>query len=145
MPVLQLSGSLPTGILGWLFIGFILLYELYMPKIAGRETALSPIIHDVPDKVDELSKNQDELKEDVCSLENNLDDVAHSQEMTMQVQRAQARANPQMNHEKVDEYLIQNGADIDTFLRGSEMDGYGNWTEVGREDDSGKQSDDLDG
>lgn len=137
MPVSQLYDLALSEVGGWVLVIGILLWEFYAPKILNRETALSPLLHDVPEQVEDLSDNQDELKDDVCSLEESVGEVNKRQEMTMQVQRAQARANPQMDQEKVDDYLIQNGVEVNTFLHGDEMSGYSNWTRAdgGRVDD----------
>lgn len=138
MPASQLYDLVLSEVGGWVLVIGILLWEFYAPKILNRETALSPLLHDVPEQVEDLSETQDELQEDVCSLEGNLEEVAHSQEMVMQVQRAQARANPQMDHKRVDKYLHKNGANIDNFLHGDEMTGYSNWTRA----DGGQVDDD---
>lgn len=105
---------------GWVFIGLILVWQLYAPTLLGWDTALAPLVRDVPEKVNTLEDHQEDLKGD-------MDDVKEQQKVQMQVQRAQARANPQMNEERVDSYLLENGVEPNEFLKGDEMSGFENW------------------
>lgn len=122
---------------GWLIVLVFLVYELFTPIYLSRETALSPLVKDVPEKVDNLSEDQEVVKEKVNDVEDQVEEVQKGIIMAHQVQRAQARANPQMKHEKVDEHVTKNGVDIDTFLKGDEMTGWANWRSV--EDDEGDE------
>lgn len=119
---------------GWVFVLLVTIYgllwitwQLYAPKLLDRDTALAPIVRDVPDKVDELSEEQEQLSDDVGNVKSQVEEVQSRQKIQMQVQRAQSRANPQMDEHRVDEYLVQNGVEPDEFLRGDEMTGYENW------------------
>lgn len=103
------------------------LYQIYAPTYLGRDTALAPILTDVPETVEELATEQGDIKSKLQTVEKNVDEVQHQQQTQMQVQRAQARANDQMNHERVDRYLLENGVEPNEFLRGDEMVGYANW------------------
>jgi len=103
------------------------LYQLYAPTYLGVDTALAPIINDVPQKVDEQGEAIDSVKTKVEDIEENVDDVQSQQKVQMQVQRAQARANDQMDHERVDQYLLENGVEPNEFLRGDQMQGFDNW------------------
>ncbi len=105
---------------GWIFVTLLIAYQLFAPTIIDRDTALAPLVRDLPDKVDKVDEKQDEIISDV-------DDLKHQQKTQMQVQRASARANPQMDADAVDRYLLQNGVEPNEFLKGDEMAGYANW------------------
>jgi len=94
---------------GWVVAVLYLAYQLYAPRYLGRQTVLAPIIEEVPEQVEELREKQDDLREDVTN-------VQEGQETMMQVQRAQARANEKMDHNRVDEYLLENGVRPNEFL-----------------------------
>lgn len=111
----------------------ILIYELYAPRILDTETTLSGLV-DLPDKVDDIKEEQQELKQDIEDVREDVEDIADQNEVSMQVQRAQARANDQMDHERVDQYLLKNGVDVDEFLRSDEMQGHRNWRDTSDED-----------
>ncbi len=68
----------------------IIVYELYAPKVLGRDTMLSPIIHDVPEQVDSLAEEQSELREDVNNVENQLNNVQDQQGKLTDVTVAQS-------------------------------------------------------
>lgn len=105
---------------GWVFVTLLIAYELFAPTLIDKDTALSPLVRDLPKKLDDVDEKQDEIIDDVT-------DLKHQQKTQMQVQRASARANPQMDAEAVDRYLLQNGVEPNEFLKGNEMAGYANW------------------
>jgi outer membrane murein-binding lipoprotein Lpp len=111
----------------------ILIYELYAPRILGIDTALGGLV-DLPDKVDDVKSEQQGLKEDIEDVREDVEAISAQNEVSMQVQRAQARANDQMDHERVDQYLLKNGVDVDEFLRSNEMQGHENWMDTSDEE-----------
>jgi hypothetical protein len=120
---------------GWLVtaLSFIvafgwIMWQIYGAKILQRDTALSRVV-DMPDKLDDVQKEQRELRIDVNEMGAELAEIKNRQQIGMQVDRAQARANSQMDHEAVDKYLLENGVEPDTFLKGDEMTGFANWEE----------------
>jgi hypothetical protein len=120
------------GVVG--VLGFVL-YELYAPKYLDHNTALAPIIRDVPEQVDDLHDEQQNIRLDMNDLQGTVEEVQERQKYTMQVQRAQARANDQMDHERVDSYLYKNGVEPNEFLLGDEMTGFSNWEDEERTKD----------
>jgi len=137
MAVSNFLSTVTPGAWGWSVVTLVLIYEIYAPKVLDTETALSPIIHDVPDKVDTLSEKQEKFRDDMDTVRSNVEEVQDRQKIQMQVQRAQARANPQMDEHQVDNYLLKNGVEPNEFLHGDEMTGYANWdTENDSEDNS---------
>jgi len=101
---------------GWLFLLFVGLYELYAPTVLNQDTALAPIVRDIPEKVDDVKEKQEQARTDINDVRNNVQEVQERQKVQMQVQRAQARANDEMDAEKVDDYLLHNGVSVDSFL-----------------------------
>jgi len=126
-----MAGNLPTlalgGAWGGAFVALVVIWEIYAYPILGRETALSPIIHEVPEKMGSFEKEQEQMRSDVSNVSDHVEEVQSRQKVQMQVQRAQARANPQMDEHQVDDYLLKNGVEPNEFLRGNEMDGFENW------------------
>lgn len=122
---------------GWIFVLLLVLWEFTAPKYLGVDTYVAPLVRDLPNDLEHVKEEQAELRDDVHEL-------GKQQKVMMQVQRGQARANPQMDHERVDQYLLDNGADVDTFLKGDEMMGYRNWkdkdeaTDEDSDEDSGQ-------
>jgi len=114
-------------------LGFVL-YQLYAPKYFDHDTALAPIVRDVPETVDDLHDEQQDIRSDMSDVQGTVEEVQERQKYTMQVQRAQARANDQMDHDRVDQYLYKNGVEPDEFLLGDEMTGYSNWEDEGDKD-----------
>jgi hypothetical protein len=102
---------------GWLFVLALLLYEIYAPIVLGKDTALSPLLDDVPETLSSMRDTQEDLRDDVDDLQECVDDIQHTNTVQMQVQRAQARANPEMDEDQVDDYLMKNGVQPDEFLR----------------------------
>lgn len=119
---------------GWLIIAIVGLYELYAPKLLNQDTALAPLVRDMPEKMANIEDEQKEIKSDIDDVQGHVEEVQNRQKVQMQVQRAQARANDQMNEEQVDDYLLKNGVEPDEFLRGDEMEGYQNWTAADERD-----------
>ncbi len=101
---------------GWVFVILGLAYELFAPTWLDRDTALAPVVRDLPQDVAELKQEQREIKDDVSSVSGHLEEVQDRQKVQMQVQRAQARATDEMNEEEVDKYLYKNGVTVGTFL-----------------------------
>lgn len=120
---------------GWIFVTVIVIwifavfaYEVWAPIYLDHDTALSGIVRDVPEQLDTIEEQQREQRKDINELGEEMTEVKRRQEIGMQVDRAQARANPQMDHDRVDKYLLENGVEPSTFLKGDEMVGYSNWT-----------------
>jgi len=107
---------------GWIFVLLGLAYELFAPTWLDRDTALAPIVRDVPEDVQELKEEQGEIKQKVDSLDDGLEEVQHTQNTQMQVQRAQARRTDGMDEEQVDKYLHKNGVTVETFLDDNDME-----------------------
>jgi len=101
---------------GWVFVILGLAYELFAPTWLGRDTALAPVVRDLPQDVAELKQEQQEIKNDVSSVSGHLEEVQDRQKVQMQVQRAQARATDEMDETEVDKYLYKNGVTVGTFL-----------------------------
>lgn len=112
---------------GWLFVTFLIAYELFAPTVIDRDTALAPLIRDLPAKVENIDETQDEIQEEVSAVNDEVGELKDRSKVQMQVQRAQARANPQMDAGSVDAYLLHNGVEPGEFLHGDEMGGYDNW------------------
>lgn len=112
---------------GWLLVFLIMSWQLFAPKYLNQDTALAPIVRDVPEQVEDLAESQQDIRSDVDGVKDDVANVKENQKVSMQVQRAQARADPQMDEEKVDEYLMKNGVKPNSFLRGNEIEGYANW------------------
>jgi phage shock protein A len=102
---------------GWIFVVLLLTYEIYAPMLLNRDTALSPLLDDVPRTLSSMRDTQEELRGDVDGLQGQITNIEHTNKVQMQVQRAQARANPHMDEQEVDEYLQENGVRPDDFLR----------------------------
>jgi hypothetical protein len=131
LPGLSQYISAQTGGLGMTVL--FILYQLYAPKYLDHDTALAPIVRDVPEKVDDLHDEQKDIRADMSDVQGTVEEVKDRQKYTMQVQRAQARANDQMDHDRVDSYLYKNGVEPDEFLFGDEMTGYSNWEDDDRD------------
>jgi len=101
---------------GWIFATLLLLYELYAPKWIDRDTALAPLVRDLPNDFAEVKEEQKEIKTDVSDVQNHVQEVQERQTVQMQVQRAQARATDHMDESQVDRYLQKNGVTVGTFL-----------------------------
>jgi len=101
---------------GWIFATLLLLYELYAPKWIDRDTALAPLVRDLPNDFAEVKEEQKEIKTDVSDVQNHVQEVQERQTVQMQVQRAQARATDHMDESQVDRYLQKNGVTVRTFL-----------------------------
>ena len=101
---------------GWVFVILGLAYELFAPTWLNRDTALAPVVRDLPQDVSDLKEEQREIKDDVSSVSGHLEEVQDRQKVQMQVQRAQARATDQMDETEVDKYLYKNGVTVGTFL-----------------------------
>jgi len=112
---------------GWLFVTLLIAYELFAPTLIDRDTALAPLVRDLPEKVDTIEDKQDEIKGEMSGVQSHVEEVQDRQKVQMQVQRAQARANDQMDESVVDQYLLKNGVEPTAFLHGDEMEGYENW------------------
>lgn len=128
-------GFPPLELGGGIAVTLFVLYQLYAPKWLNVDTALAPIVRDVPKQVEDLRDSQMEVQERVDELQDDVEDVNRQNKTMMQVQRAQARANDQMDERRVDTYLVENGVEPDEFLHGDEMSGYENWT---KEDTEGE-------
>jgi len=112
---------------GWVFVTLLIAYELFAPTLIDRDTALAPLVRDLPEKVDTIEEKQDELQDELSDARMEVNEVQDRQKVQMQVQRAQARANDQMDENAVDQYLLKNGVEPTAFLRGDEMEGFENW------------------
>ena len=106
----------PVQFVGWASLLAIGLWELYAPKVLDRDTALAPIVRDVPKQVEQVKEKQEEMRTEVDGLTDTIAEVQDRQKVQMQVQRAQARATDNMDEDRVDDYLVQNGVLVDTFL-----------------------------
>lgn len=102
---------------GWVLVLVLGVWELFAPTVIGRETALSPILRDVPERVEQLHEDQQELREDVEDAHQSIDEIQEQNKVSMQVQRAQARATDDMDERAVDDYLLKNGVTPEEFLR----------------------------
>jgi len=107
---------------GWIFTVLVLLYELYAPKFIDRDTALAPLVRDLPEDFEDVKEEQTEIKNDVSNVQNHVQEVQERQTVQMQVQRAQARATDHMNENEVDRYLQKNGVTVGTFLTDEDED-----------------------
>jgi hypothetical protein len=130
---------------GWILVTLVLLwavaiivYQIWGPIFLDKDTALAPIVRDVPEQLDTIEEQQREHRKDINELGEEMTEVKRRQEIGMQVDRAQARANPQMDHDRVDKYLLENGVEPSTFLKGDEMVGYSNWTSNDEDDNTKK-------
>jgi len=112
---------------GWLLATGFLAYELFAPTLIDRDTALAPLVRDLPEKVDTIGEKQNEIQDNLGDARMEVTEVKDRQKIQMQVQRAQARANDQMDEGAVDQYLLKNGVEPTAFLRGDEMSGFENW------------------
>jgi len=101
---------------GWLFVTFIVVYELFAPMWLDRDTALAPLVRDLPQKVDDIDETQTDIRKNMDHVQDHVEEVQERQKLQMQVQRAQARATDNMDEEQVDNYLYQNGVTVGTFL-----------------------------
>jgi hypothetical protein len=77
---------------GWLITTLVFLYQLFWPL---WETKLQNITH---------------------RLEAKIDNVRERQLHQIQVIRALARQNDGIDHDTVDEYLVENGVEVDDFI-----------------------------
>ena len=102
---------------GWIFVVLLLTYEIYAPMLLDKDTALSPLLDDVPRTLSSMRDTQEDLRGDVDRLQGQITNIERTNKVQMQVQRAQARANPHMDEQEVDEYLQENGVRPDDFLR----------------------------
>jgi len=107
---------------GWVFVLLGLAYELFAPTWLGRNTALAPVVRDLPENVNDLKEEQREIKDHVSSVTDHVEEVQNRQKVQMQVQRAQARATDEMNESEVDKYLYKNGVTVGTFLDNEDED-----------------------
>lgn len=105
---------------GWLFVSLLIAYELWAPTLLDRDTALAPLVRDMPAKLDEVDERQSELQSEVSNVQSYVEEVQDRQQVQMQVQRAQARATEDMDEDEVDAYLLKNGVQPDAFLRGTD-------------------------
>lgn len=117
---------------GWLLLLAIGVWEVYAPRVIDRDTALRPVLHDLPEQVEDLTEKQEELRDDV-------DNVQEQNRISMQIDRAIARTNDDMDADAVDDYLLENGVRPDTFLTNDtdgryRADGAGTMTKHGEED-----------
>jgi len=105
---------------GWLFVLLGLAYELFAPTWLNRDTALAPLVRDLPEDLQEVKEQQREARQDINDVSDEIEEVQRTNKVQMQVQRAQARANDDMDEQEVDSYLRQNGVTVDTFLQDNE-------------------------
>jgi hypothetical protein len=105
---------------GWLFVILGLAYELFAPTWLNRDTALAPLVRDLPEDLQEVKEQQRKARKDITDISDEIDEVQRTNKIQMQVQRAQARANDDMDEDEVDSYLRQNGVTVDTFLQDDE-------------------------
>jgi len=120
---------------GWILVMAVVVYQLFAPTLLNRDTALAPIVRDLPHRVEDIGEQQSELKQSINDVDETIAEVQHRQKVQMQVQRAQARANDQMDENQVDEYLVQNGVEPSAFLKSDDMDGHDNWHDVRDDND----------
>lgn len=97
-------------------------YQLYAPKYLDHDTALAPIVRDVPEQVDEMQEEQEDLREDFEGVHDQAERIDKKQTMMMQVQRAQAREIEGIDEERVDEYLVRNGVPVNEFQKDNDAD-----------------------
>jgi len=105
---------------GWIFMVLLLAYELFAPTWLNRDTALAPLVRDLPEDLQEVKEQQREARKDINDLSDEIAEVQRTNKVQMQVQRAQARANDDMDEQEVDSYLRKNGVTVDTFLQDNE-------------------------
>lgn len=101
-----------------LFSWFI--YQVYGPHILGKTTTLSPFLHGLPERIDSIGEDVEEVKRGLKEAKEEREEIRVQQKNQMQVQRAQARANDQMDENAVDQYLRQNGVNVNDFLLSDE-------------------------
>ena len=113
-------GDLDAGVATLVFFAW-LTWQVYAPKVLPYETALSPLLKDLPERVQNLEENQQAVLDE-------LDDVESMQSQHIQVTRAQARAlDPAREDETIDsksadDYLVENGVPISELTRTVEDD-----------------------
>jgi len=105
---------------GWLFVILGLAYELFAPTWLDRDTALAPLVRDLPEDLQEVKEEQQKARQDINDVSDEIEEVQRTNKVQMQVQRAQARANDDMDEDEVDSYLRKNGVTVDTFLQDNE-------------------------
>lgn len=89
--------------IGWLFALTVIFYEILWPY---WETKFQ-------DKINELLSP---LRKDIDEVDKKVSELDEKQTHQIQVTRAMARENEGIDDERVDQYLVKNGVQVDEFI-----------------------------
>lgn len=107
--------GLGAGEYGWLTILGFIAYQLWFPKHfhPSGGTTLQQIVDGL----------RDDLHADMEKIKTRMEEYGERQLHIIQIQRANARTNPRLNEDRVDEYLWENGVNPDDFIVEAATDG----------------------
>lgn len=107
--------GLVFGEFGWATILVFIAYQLWYPPYLhwGERTKLQQIVRNI----------RDDVHSEVAEVRTRIEEYGERQLHIIQIQRANARTNPRLNEETVDEYLWENGVDPDDFIVDAATDG----------------------
>lgn len=127
-----------ADISGFLLIAGTLIYEVYAPRFLDRETTLSPILQDVPQQVEELKEDHEDMRGRVDCIDKSVQQVRTNQERLTDVTIAQSHLlnghDGSMNVTAVEDRLRSDEESPDDYLKREEMEGHANW----RDDSKGE-------
>lgn len=102
---------------GWVLTFLLVAYELYAPRFLNHNTALAPIVRDVPERVSHLESQTEDIVDKTDKMHQHVSEIDKLQRHHVQATRANTRAlDPQtdvtVDADEIDAYLVDNGIPV---------------------------------